>query len=212
MAALISLFSLRWTLPSQPHSQLTLPNSIKRTLISTPSGPLELLSAIPSSSPTRPITRPTLFFLHGGFGSASVWIPWLQFFQSQGYACYALSLRGHGESWVPSFWRMTWGTTFAELADDAVRGWEEVRRLERERVGRDGREQVLPVLVGHSSGGGMGQFLLSEGMVRASGLVLCAAVPGQGSLGVYWNWFKLDPWFPFRNWLVCSPSSSTPKP
>ena len=41
-------------------------------------------------------------------------------------------------------------------------------------------EEVLPVYVGHSAGGGLGQYLLSEGLLKAGGLVLCAAVPGQG--------------------------------
>ena len=204
MAALVSLLSLRWTLPAKQPIARQLPETITRSFISTPSGPLELLSALPLA-PATSSTRPPLYFLHGGFGTASVWIPWMQYFQQQGYACYALSLRGRGESWRPGFWRMVWGTSMRDLADDAVRGWNEVRRLEAERRGSTSEEDMRPIFLGHSSGGGMSQFLLSEGLVKAPGLVLCGAVPGQGSMGVYWNWFKIDPWFLLRSWLVVFP-------
>lgn len=66
---------------------------------------------------------------------------------------------------------MVYGTTKRALADDFVAGIEFVR----EREGRD------VVLVGHSSGGGLSQFILSEGDVRVKGLVLLGAVLGTGS-------------------------------
>lgn len=229
---MLSLFNLRWRRPSQPRPPVSLPEGIQRSFVSTPNGALELLSAIPSSSsssPSEKTEKVPLFFLHGGFGAASVWIPWMSFFRSKGYACYALSLRGHGESWLPGFFSMVWRTGIDHLAEDALVGLAEVRRRETERRGTPSRE---PVLLGHSSGGGLAQYLLSEGKVRTEGLVLCGAVPGFGryvplfppddiqecerrgyltysillmsilSLGVYWNWFKLDPFFTIRNWLV----------
>jgi pimeloyl-ACP methyl ester carboxylesterase len=68
-------------------------------------------------------------------------------------------------------------------------------------------------LVGHSSGGGLVQCVLDKGMCRAAGMVLVAAVPNFGSKGVYWNWFKTDPWFIFRSLVHLqhprSPLSST---
>ena len=129
-----TFLGLSWRLHSQPRPPHPLPSSISRAYISTPNGRLELLSTLPSSLDSNS-DKPPLFFLHGGFGAASVWIPWLLFFQSQGYACYALSLRSHGDSWLPGFWQMVWRTSMADLADDVVRGWEEVKRLEGERRG-----------------------------------------------------------------------------
>ncbi|KAL8856131.1 MAG: hypothetical protein Q9178_007256 [Gyalolechia marmorata] len=84
-----------------------------------------------------------------------------------------MSLRGHGESWNPGFWRMTWLTGLVQLAQDVRCVWEEVVRRE------DGR---LPVLAGHSSGGGLAQYVLGEGLIQAEALVLCAAVPGFGAM------------------------------
>ncbi|KAL1853171.1 hypothetical protein Daus18300_011910 [Diaporthe australafricana] len=121
-------------------------------------------------------------------GSAWVWLEYMQFLSSRGIACYALSLRGHGESWHPSFARMVYGTTKSALADDLVAG---IRWVEE-------REGSQVVLCGHSSGGGLSQFVLAERDVGVKGLVLMGAVPGFGSLGVYVNWWLLDPWFSLR--------------
>ena len=160
---------LRWSSPSSPRASYPLPPSITRSFVQiTPQHNLELLVARWSTSSTlHPI-----FFLHGGFGGAFVWAEWMTFFQQNGHTCYAMSLRGHGESWNPGFWRMTWLTGLTDLAQDVRCVWKEVVRRE------DGR---LPVLVGHSSGGGLAQYVLSEGLIRAEALVLCAAVPGYGA-------------------------------
>ena len=84
-------------------------------------------------------------------------------------------------------------------------------RLER---GHQIRERTIPVLIGHSSGGGLAQYMLDKGLIRTSALVLCASVPGYGSMGVYWKWFKNDPWFLLRSYAHLmhprSPLSSTP--
>lgn len=95
----------------------------------------------------------------------------MQFLSSRGIPCYALSLRGHGESWHPSFLRMVYGTTKSALADDLVAG---IRWVEQ-------REGSQVVLCGHSSGGGLSQFVLSERDIRVKGLALMGAVPGSGS-------------------------------
>jgi pimeloyl-ACP methyl ester carboxylesterase len=157
---------LTWRRPSRPlHS---LPPSVSRTFLPTPSGDIEVLHA----SPPSPTTRNPLFFIHGGMGGAWVWLEYLQFFSARGIPCYAVSMRGHGDSWCPSFLRLTYVTTKRMLADDVLAGlrW----AMEREA----GREVVL---VGHSSGGGLSQFILSEREVRVKGYVLMGAVPGYGS-------------------------------
>ena len=177
-----SIFSLHWRQTSHPPAH-PLPPSIKRSLVTTPTGQFEFLTAQPTNLNSN-LSLPTLFFLHGGFGCATVWLPWMAYFQERGFSCYAVSLRGHGQSWQPGYWRMTRGTTFHDLVDDVRSAWHKALRLE-ERKGRT--ERFLPVFIAHSSGGGIAQYVLSECLVRTSALVLCAAIPGFGSSGVYWN-------------------------
>lgn len=105
-------------------------------------------------------------------GSAWVWCEYLSYLSARGIPCYAVSLRGHGESWQPSFLRMVYGTSRAQLAGDLVAG---VRWV----MAREGGREVL--LVGHSSGGGLSQGILSDGELKVKGLALLGAVPGFGS-------------------------------
>jgi pimeloyl-ACP methyl ester carboxylesterase len=67
-----------------------------------------------------------------------------------------------------------------------------------EHAKHDARSGDL-VVVGHSLGGGLLQYALSRGVIKARALVLLDAMPHSGSYGVYWNWLKPDPWFPLRN-------------
>ncbi|KXX82272.1 Arylesterase [Madurella mycetomatis] len=163
---------LRWRQPTDPFP--TLPDGVERFFVQTPGGDIEVLHAKPrgtSTTPARPDTSP-LFFVHGGMGGAWVWREYLEYFSARGIPCYAVSMRGHGGSWQPSYLRMVYGTTKRMLADDVVAGL----RWAQEREG--GREVVL---VGHSSGGGLSQLILSEQDVRVKGLVLAGAIPGFGS-------------------------------
>jgi pimeloyl-ACP methyl ester carboxylesterase len=99
------------------------------------------------------------------------------FSQKHNIPCYAVSYRGHGASWYPNFLRMVYFTTKRMLANDLVAGVKEATRRETERTGKT----VEVVLVGHSSGGGLSQLILSDGDVRVKGLALCGAIPGFGS-------------------------------
>ncbi|KAI1839934.1 hypothetical protein JX265_013890 [Neoarthrinium moseri] len=186
---------LCWTRPSGPPSAL--PDGIERTFIRTPGGDIELLCARPAS----PSSRPPVVFAHGGMGCAWVWIPYMQYLAQNGVTSYAVSTRGHGESWHPSFLRMLYMTTKRMLADDLLAG---IRAVEQ----KEGSEVVL---VGHSSGGGLSQFILNEGDVKVKALALLGAVPGTGSYGVYFNWACFDPWFSirmlFHGWHSNSPLS-----
>ena len=65
---------------------------------------------------------------------------------------YAISLRGHGASWAPGFVEMWAWTGLRELAGDLVAA---VRDVERREQGRE------CVLVGHTSGGGLVQYVLA---------------------------------------------------
>lgn len=91
--------------------------------------------------------------------------------QAHNIPCYALSLRGHGLSWYPSFISMVWFTTKRALANDLVSGIKYV----------EGKEKTEVVLVGHSSGGGLSQIILDAGDVNVAGLVLAASIPCYGS-------------------------------
>ncbi|KAI1813624.1 alpha/beta-hydrolase [Poronia punctata] len=176
------------------------PPGLTRTFINTPHGPLELLCAKPNIPQYPGI--PSVFFAHGGMGSAWVWHEYMRHLARHGITSYAISTRGHGASWHPSFLQMVYATTKRALADDLVAGIKAVQEKE------EGREVVL---VGHSSGAGLCQFIVGEGDVRVGGIALLGAVPGTGSLSVYMNWWRLDPWFTirmfFHGWHPNSPLS-----
>src|SRR2546430_17616291 len=110
--------TLRWR---QEPEESPLPSHIIRSYVTTPAGQLELLVAEPPLS-SNGLRKQPIFLLHGGFGSARVWIPWMTYLSQQhGYPCYALSVRGHGASWNPGYWRMYW--TSKEIAtEDAAAG------------------------------------------------------------------------------------------
>ncbi|KAL2167918.1 hypothetical protein VTG60DRAFT_656 [Thermothelomyces hinnuleus] len=190
--SLFESFTFRWLRWRRPTAPLyPLPSGIERFFVDTPGGEIEMLyarpqssssppppSSFPSSSPpssgdgaSEDTPRPFLYFVHGGMGGAWVWLEYMQFLAARGVPCYAVSMRGHGGSYHPSFLRMVYATTMRMLADDVLAG---LRWAQREREG--GRREA--VLVGHSSGGGLCQLLLSEKQVTAKGLVLVASVPG----------------------------------
>lgn len=95
----------------------------------------------------------------------------MTFLAARGVPCYAVSLRGHGNSWHPSYLRMVFATPRSALSDDLVAVIEWVQS----------REESEAMLVGHSSGGGLSQGILSEGRVNVKALALLGAVPGFGS-------------------------------
>ncbi|KAH8728655.1 Alpha/Beta hydrolase protein [Phaeosphaeriaceae sp. PMI808] len=184
-------FALQWRAPSpNPPSGTPLPPGIQRSYIKTACGPLELLSAIPSHSSHSPSNKPPLFFAHGGFGCASVWLAYMTFFSSHGYPCYAISYRGHGNSWYPGFWQMYFTGRHA-IGEDLVAGIKGVERLEAER--RNSEEKVRVVLISHSAGGALSQYVLSRGMCDVQGFCMLAAVPGFGSWSCYKFWFLSAP-------------------
>jgi pimeloyl-ACP methyl ester carboxylesterase len=70
-------------------------------------------------------------------------------------------------------------TTRGTIAGDLVCGIQEVERLEQERRRAD--EKLRIVLIAHSAGAGLGQYVLSRGIVSVSGFCILAGVPGFGS-------------------------------
>jgi pimeloyl-ACP methyl ester carboxylesterase len=100
------------------------------------------------------------------------------FFSKRGYPCYAVSYRGHGKSWYPGFWQMYF-TSRGAIGKDLVAGMEEAERMEGER--RNSEERIRMVLISHSAGGALSQYVMSRGLVKAQGFCMFAAVPGFGS-------------------------------
>ncbi|KAJ0158917.1 hypothetical protein CTA2_10645 [Colletotrichum tanaceti] len=187
---------LYWTAPTDEPPAA--PEGLTRYWVETPSGKIEVLSN-QGANPTT--TKTPIFFVHGGMGSAWVWTEYMQYFAKHGIPCYAVSLRGHGNSWHPSYMRMVYLTTRQNLSDDAIAAIKWVQE-------RQGSEVLL---VGHSSGGGLAQGILSAKQAHVKGLALLGAVPGFGSYGVYANWAMFDPWFAirmiFHGWHPNSPLS-----
>jgi pimeloyl-ACP methyl ester carboxylesterase len=155
------------------------PKDTTRTFLPTPSGNLELLY----SSPTHPSALPPILFQHGGFGSANCYKNYLPYFSSHGYPSYSLSLRGHGNSWYPSYWRMYF-TSKETFSTDLIAAIEYITATHGRR----------PILVGHSAGGGLSQITVDRG-IKVHALGLIGAFPNYGGLLVYCNWFlRLDKW------------------
>lgn len=123
-------------------------------------------------------SRPPLFFAHGGFGCAEIWLDYMIYLSLLDYPCYAISYRGHGKSWYPGFWRMYF-TSLDTMAQDLVTGVKEVERLETERINTE--ERVRVVLIAHSAGGALSQYALGRGLVKIQGFCMLAAVPAFGS-------------------------------
>ncbi|RYP70560.1 hypothetical protein DL771_005379 [Monosporascus sp. 5C6A] len=184
-----------WRRPSGPPP--TPPEGFERIWVQTPGGKIEILSA----KPAHPTSKTPVVFAHGGMGCAWMWTPYMRYLSERGVSCYAISTRGHGNSWHPSFLRMVYTVTKRDLGDDLIAGIKAVRD-------REGSEVVL---VGHSGGGGLSQFLLHEGDIKVKGLALLSAIPGNGSWQVFFNWARFDPWFTirtlFHGWHSNSPLS-----
>lgn len=164
-----SLFTLRWT--QQRHFR-PLPSAISRSFVPTAGGDLELLISKPK--PPNSAALP-IFFIHGGYGHAGVWLEWMTYLREAGYggSTYSYSARNHGTSYVLPYFHMVYRSSIDDIADDVVACIQAARELEG---GRDA------VLVGHSSGGGLVQYVLANGRVKARALCLLDAAPHFGNL------------------------------
>ncbi|KAF1965283.1 alpha/beta-hydrolase [Bimuria novae-zelandiae CBS 107.79] len=188
-------FVLQWAPPSpNPPAPTPLPDGITRSSIHTQSGPLELLTGLPKTASDD--AKPPLFFAHGGFGCAEVWLEYMQYFSARGYPCYAISYRGHGKSWSPCLPTLYF-TTRHTMAEDLAAGVRYVEAAESARRGASSTTRV--VLVAHSAGGALSQYALSRKMIQVQGFCMLAAVPGFGSWSCYKHWALTAPiHFPYR--------------
>lgn len=70
-------------------------------------------------------------------------------------------------------------TTRHAIGEDLVAGIKEVERLEMAR--RKSEEKIGVVVIAHSAGGALSQYVLGRGIVRVQAFFILAAVPGFGS-------------------------------
>ena len=178
-------------------------SAINSTKLKTPSGDLELLQCLPESSGSRP----AILCLHGAFCSAHDFQFLLPYFSSRGFPAYALSLRGHGNSWAPSTLRMHL-TSLDGHVDDIGIALDHISEKHVSAV-------IPPILIGHSFGGGHLQYFLSrlgknhvaspDEKHRVSALVLLASAPiSGGGKEIMANWEQVEtqgkgykyPWSP----------------
>jgi pimeloyl-ACP methyl ester carboxylesterase len=189
LTTLQGIYNLQW----KPNPKFRpLPPHISREFVTTPNGGLELLVSEPRQADK---SCPPIIFAHGGFGHASLWLEWMAYFHHHyGGTTYAYSARNHGASYGVTYLKMVWGTSLDDVASD----WASVIHEVKHRF-EHGSE---PVLVGHSAGGALTQYVLVNRMATTRGLCLLGSVPHFGGYGSYWNWLKADPWLLLRN--LCS--------
>lgn len=122
---------------------------------------------------------PPLLFIHGAFGGAWCWDEhFIDYFVAAGYSCYAVSLRGHGNSE---------GDVYMASLQDYL---EDVRQVVEQIP-------VTPILIGHSMGGMVIQKYL-EAKLPAAAVVLMASVPPTGLFDSAWQMGIRMPWLSWQ--------------
>ncbi|KAH8897723.1 alpha/beta-hydrolase [Thozetella sp. PMI_491] len=176
--------------------------ALDATKINGPAGPLELLHVVPLSSEPP---RPPLLFVHGSFCSARDYMFLLPYLARHGFPAYAVSLRGHGGSQAQGWFGRMVLTGFDSWAADVKAALDYVTAAHP--------ESPPAVLGGHSLGGGLVQYMLSNGLVsspsadpaeeptegyqgiksQVSGLILLAAAPISGDgQQIMENWQRVE--------------------
>lgn len=144
---------------------------------------LELRSCIPTQ---RSPGKAPILFMHGAFCSARDFDNLLLYLATKGHAAYALSLRGHGGSWTPSwFYKKIW-TSIDDIDSDIRQALKFIRSKHS--------SSVPPILAGHSLGGGYAQYTLAKAVkhsspVKVSSLILLGSAPlSGGGKQIMANW------------------------
>ncbi|WP_408895212.1 alpha/beta hydrolase [Paenibacillus taichungensis] len=129
---------------------------------------LEVIKCLPTTNSTFP----PLLFVHGAHHGAWCWEEtFLPFFAEKGYPAYAVSLRGHGNSY----------------------GFENLDLYSLEDYMDDvlhviGLMEAKPILIGHSMGGAIVQKIHQQYSDRIIAMVLMASLPHEGMLLI---WLRL---------------------
>lgn len=118
---------------------------------------LEIFRSTPATGDSH---HAPILFVHGSYSGAWIWNEkFMPYFAARGFACHALSLRGHGGSEGILAW-----TSLEDYVNDVAAA---TQRLERP-----------PVLVGHSMGGLIVQYYMTTAPAAAA--VLLAPLPPSG--------------------------------
>lgn len=121
--------------------------------------------------------KPKILFIHGMFLTPKSWLPWITYFENEGYDCEAPPWPLHeGE---PAALRANPPPGLGSLT---------LAQLHRHYAALLAGEQEPPLLVGHSLGGLLVQKLLADGLARA-GVCLCSVAPNR-MLSVDWGFFR----------------------
>lgn len=126
--------------------------------------------------PSFPTDKQPLLFLHGAYMSAWCWEAFfLPYFAAQGHPCYALSLRGHGNSEGKSHLNTSGIDDYVEDLQDLV-----------------DHLDIHPVLIGHS----MGSLIIQKYLEKrpAAPAILLAPVPLGGILPSALQLAYNNPW------------------
>ncbi|HET6718117.1 MAG TPA: alpha/beta hydrolase [Rhodocyclaceae bacterium] len=133
---------------------------------------LELIACHPEQ-PAR--GAPPLIFVHGAFAAAWTWAEcFMPRAAAAGYSSYAVSLRGHGQSFGRE-----------HIDHHSIRDYVDDLSRIVEAVGQP------PVLIGHSMGGFVVQKYLEHHSARAA--VLMSSVPPQGLVAATFHLFMKRP-------------------
>lgn len=136
--------------------------------------------------------RPTpLLFVHGAWHAAWCWDEhFMPYFAEQGYACYVLSLRGHGATPNDRPIRLTgvwhYVADVAHVADQIA-----------------AETGMRPAVIGHSMGGYVVQKYLETYQAPAG--VLMASIPVSGILGFGLRLLGRHPWPFLKAHLLLNP-------
>jgi len=132
----------------------------------------------------KPICPVPILFIHGAWHGAWCWdYFFLPYFQAKGYNCYALSLRGHGNS--PGERVLRW-SSINDYVDDV--------KAVADQLGTE------PILVGHSMGGYITQKYLET--YSARGAVLLASVPPKGAFKIALRIARIQPKAFFKSFFT----------
>lgn len=114
---------------------------------------LEICTSIPAHP------KASVIFAHGICHSAWCWHHFMKYFSSHGFACYAVSYRGHGKSDGKKGWIFNNANDVGEAVERALREFPENKLF----------------LIGHSMGGAVVQKYAGKNHMKLSGLILLAS-------------------------------------
>ena len=103
-------------------------------------------------APRKPIDQPALLFAHGIFHGSWLWWNFMDFFATQGIACYAVNYRGHFLS-----------SGHAQLGQATVADYVADVKTALAAIGREA------ILVGHSMGGIVSQKVAESAPLHTLG-------------------------------------------